>query len=117
MRNMSFALTTAQMYARTKTVTRRLGWDDLKPGDRVMACEKCQGLGKGGTIKRIGVIECVSNRPVRLDTDTTPGECALEGFPGMEPMQFVRMFIEHTGCRFNTVVRRIEFKFVEVRHV
>lgn len=117
MRNMSFALTTAQMYARTKTVTRRLGWDDLKPGERVMACEKCQGLGKGGKVRRIGVIECVSNRKVWLHRDMTMAECTYEGFAGIEPMQFVHMFIEHNNCHFNCVVNRIEFKFVEVAHV
>lgn len=50
MRNMSFMLTTAQIRDRSKTVTRRLGWWNLRVGDVVMACEKCQGLGKGGKI-------------------------------------------------------------------
>lgn len=60
MRNMSFALTTDQFLAGTKTVTRRLGWKFLKPGDRVMACEKCMGLRKGEKIRRLGEIEIVS---------------------------------------------------------
>ena len=62
MRNMSFMLTTAQIRAGTKTVTRRLGWKFLKPGDRLMACVKCQGLGKGGKIEKIREIEVVSVR-------------------------------------------------------
>ena len=47
MRNMSYAMTTQQIIDETKDVTRRLGWADLRPGDRVQACEKCQGLKKG----------------------------------------------------------------------
>ena len=37
MLNMSFALTTPQVRSQEKDVTRRLGWDDLKPGD--CACD------------------------------------------------------------------------------
>ena len=48
MRAMSFMLTTEQMRNRSKSVTRRLGWNTLKPGDRIIAAVKCQGLGKGG---------------------------------------------------------------------
>ena len=33
MRRMSFALTTDQILSQTKTVTRRFGWEKLKPGD------------------------------------------------------------------------------------
>lgn len=40
MRNMSFALTKRQVLERTKTVTRRLGWEKLRPGDLVRAVEK-----------------------------------------------------------------------------
>lgn len=47
MRRMSFSMTTAQMYARNKDVTRRFGWWFLKPGDRVMTVEKAMGLKKG----------------------------------------------------------------------
>ena len=34
MRNMSFALTTPQIMEGTKTVTRRVGWLRLKPGEK-----------------------------------------------------------------------------------
>ena len=46
-RNMSFALTTEQFKARTKTVTRRFGWWFLKPGDVVRGVEKAMGLKPG----------------------------------------------------------------------
>lgn len=60
MRNMSFSLTTPQMRDRTKTLTRRLGWYSLKPGDRVQAVVKGMGLKKGEKVERLCVIEVVS---------------------------------------------------------
>jgi len=45
--------TKQQIYDGTKTETTRKGWGFLKPGDMVMACEQCQGLGKGGKIVKI----------------------------------------------------------------
>lgn len=47
MRNMSFALTTDQILAGTKTVTRRLGWLRLQPGDHLRPVRKCMGLRPG----------------------------------------------------------------------
>jgi hypothetical protein len=45
-RRMSFFLTTAQVLAHTKTVTRRDAgkWTTLKAGDKIVAIEKGQGL-------------------------------------------------------------------------
>lgn len=111
MRNMSFMLTTAQIRRGTKTVTRRLGWWFLKPGDRVMACEKCQGLKKGEKLQRIRPIEVVNARPERL-YEVTDEDVKLEGFPGMSAGAFEAMFIEEMRCRPDTKVNRIEFKYV-----
>jgi hypothetical protein len=118
MRNMSFMLTTAQVRAGTKTVTRRHRWWKLKAGDRIMACVKCQGLGKGGKIEHIREIEIVSTRreplyeiclrPIRGGKD----ECAREGFPGMSAIDFVKMFCEHMGVSSKTRINRIEFQYV-----
>jgi hypothetical protein len=47
MRNISFSITRFQFCDRTKTVTRRLGWAKLKPGDVLMGVEKAMGLKKG----------------------------------------------------------------------
>ena len=57
-RIMSFSKTIPQMYAKTKTVTRRTGasWMKLQPNDRLWAVEKAQGLRKGEKVKRIGPI-------------------------------------------------------------
>jgi len=114
MRNMSFALTTAQMRARTKTVTRRLGWDDLKPGDRLCAVVKGQGIPKGGKVERICVIECVSNRKEML-CSITSAEVLREGFRVMSPADFVEMFCRHNRCDPRDFVNRIEFKYVSVK--
>jgi len=53
MKNMSFMLTKPQMRARTKTVTRRLGWWLLKPGEIIMAVEKSRGRKKGNKLSRL----------------------------------------------------------------
>lgn len=67
MRRMSFSLTTEQMRARTKRVTRRLGWLTLKPGTELLAVEKAMGLRKGEHAVPIGRIRVVSVRRERLD--------------------------------------------------
>lgn len=109
MRIMSFTLTTPQMYAKTKRVTRRLGWLFLKPGDVVMAAEKCQGLKKGDHITRIGPIRILSTRGEGIG-QITPEDVALEGFPEMNVPQFVRFFCDHNKVDPLTLVNRIEFE-------
>lgn len=111
MRNISFALTTPQFLDGSKTVTRRLGWSFLNPGDRLMACEKCMGLGFGGKIVRLGEIEVVTVRRELL-FDITKDDCAREGFPEFEPQDFVKMFCDHMGCNPDKEVTRIEFRRV-----
>lgn len=64
-RNMSAFYTKEQVRARTKTETRRLGWDDLKPGDLFYMVEKSHGLKKGEKIKRLALCRCKSNRKQR----------------------------------------------------
>jgi hypothetical protein len=109
MRNMSFMLTTEQMYNETKSVTRRCGWWFLKPGDIVMACEKCQGLKKGEKIKRIYPIEIISTSSVHL-YQITKAECVKEGFPRMTPDEFVLMFCKEMKVTPYKKVNRIKFK-------
>lgn len=109
MRNMAFSITTEQMYAKTKSVTRRLGWSFLKPGDIVMAVEKGMGLKKGEKIKKIYPIEIISIRGESL-SNITLEDVAREGFPQMNVPQFVRMFAKSHGCDVHTMVNRIEFR-------
>ena len=115
-RNISFMLTTPQFIDGSKDVTRRLGWLFLKEGDQLNGVEKSQGLGKGGKIKRLGLIEVVkiTREPLgRMIEDESYGwdEIEREGFPDMTPRSFVKFFCEsHKGCKPETVVTRIEFK-------
>ena len=118
MRNMSFMLTTEQMRDKTKDVTRRLGWTFLKAGDVVMACVKCQGLGKGGKIERIHPIQIISSESESLmdieDRLYRPGdersETEREGFPEMSGVDFIYMFAREMKCNADEWVNRIEFR-------
>ena len=87
-------LTIEQFKNQTKTVTRRLVWENRKPGDIWMACEKCQGLKKGEKIVRLGEIRIkhIVKQPVNL---VTADDCRREGFSGMTPGEFVRFFCLH----------------------
>lgn len=113
MRNISFALTTPQVRARQKWVTRRLGrwWSTvLRKGDLLSACVKTQGI-KAGELERICVIEV---EDVRVETlrQISATDVVLEGFPDMNPYQFIVMFCEHMKCQQDQVVTRIEFRYV-----
>jgi len=107
-RNMSFSITTKQMYQGEKIVTRRLGWSHLKVGDIVCAVEKGMGLKKGEKVKKIGLIEIVSvtREPLSRVTFT---ECVREGFPDMSPDEFIAMFCRANKCTPDTQVNRIGF--------
>lgn len=114
MRNISFMLTTEQIRNRTKTVTRRLGWRNVKVGERLQGCVKCMGRKHGEPLVKLAVIEVVSVRRERLNKINYV-ECILEGFPEMRPRQFVSMFVAHTGCKASTTITRIEFKYVPIK--
>lgn len=112
MRNISFSMTTPQMYAEEKDITRRIGWWNLKPGDRLMAVEKAMGLKKGETMKRIYEIEVVSTRCERLDA-ITQDDCRREGFPHFTPADFVAFLMKDSRkITPATLVNRIEFRRV-----
>ncbi len=111
MRNISFSLTTDQVRAGTKDITRRLGWLFLKENEHLMAVVKCQGLKKGEKVQRIRKIKVksISREPLneinRLDV-------IREGFPNMSIQQFVLMFCRANKCEPSTIVTRIEFEYV-----
>jgi hypothetical protein len=112
MRNMSFMLTKAQMRNQTKTVTRRLGWNNLKVSEIVQAVEKCQGLKKGEKIKPICQIRIIDMRSEEL-ASITRRDCIKEGFPEHTPAEFTRMFCAtHKKCTPETLVTRIEFEYL-----
>lgn len=110
-RLMSVALTEDQVRARTKTVTRRLGWRFLWPGDQVQLVRKGMGLKKGDQPVRIAMVEIVSVRRERLD-EITQDEVDLEGFGHLTPLGFVEFFCEHMRCDSSTEVTRIEWRYL-----
>lgn len=112
MRNISFILTTGQFKDRSKDVTRRLRWLNLKPGDRLCGVVKSQGLKPGEKIERLGGIKVVDVRRERLDAITSE-DVIREGFPNMTTDQFITMFCGHMNCDPSTIVTRIEFKHVD----
>lgn len=111
-RNISFALTTDQIRNRTKTVTRRLGWKNLKAGDVLNACVKCMGLKKGEKPERLGQIRVVDVRREPLDGPYSMRESIREGFAFSWP-EFVAMFCEHMGGDPSQEVTRIEFEYLD----
>lgn len=126
MKNMAFSMTIPQVRAGTKTVTRRIGWEDLKPGDQFCAVEKGMGLKPGEKVVRLAILRCVSNRKERLNRMTTDraygiAECVREGFPLMTPEQFVIFFClghklkDGKRCTSESEVSRISFEYV--RHL
>ena len=110
-RNMSFAMTTAQIRARTKTITRRFGWWFLKPGDIVRGVEKAMGLQKGEKIKPLALVRIVSTRPEPLNA-ITQADVINEGFPDLMPEQFVQMLVEHYKVAPSAIVNRIKFEYL-----
>lgn len=123
MRNISFALTTPQIIAGTKTVTRRMGWRNLQPGTLLSPVKKGMGLKPGEKIERLrGPIRVtrVTFEPLgRLVENFEYGleECRREGFGDhpiyWQPGAFAKFFCEsHKGCTPDTVVTRIEFEYL-----
>ena len=111
-RNMSFAITTQQVVAETKDVTRRMGWLFAKVGDLIWACEKCMGLKKGEKVKRLKLICLTVVRREPLNA-ITPEDVVREGFPDMSTREFIDMFCStHKGCKPDTVITRLEYKYI-----
>lgn len=123
-RNMSFFYTQSQIRDRTKTVTRRLGWTFLRPGEVLNACVKCQGLKAGETVEKICRLKVVSVQQESLQAMEFPSyyghnrdygrrEVSREGFPDMTPGQFIEMFCKHMKCPSERKVTRIEFEYLD----
>lgn len=125
MRNMSFMLTTEQIRDRTKTVTRRVGWEFLQEGDLLRAVVKGQGLKKGERVTELGVlrVENVRREPLRAlldDLDYGIADVAREGFAGpplySSPGAFVEFFQNTHQAKarptLDTPVTRIEFSYL-----
>lgn len=115
MHNMSFMLTTQQMYAELKDVTRRDAWWNLQGGEIIMAVEKGMGLKKGEKVKRIYPIQIISAKREPLtrllkNDRYAQDEVLREGFPDMTPEEFVEFFCKSHKCTPDKIVNRIQFR-------
>jgi len=124
-RLMSVAFTEDAVRDRRKTVTRRKGWTFLKPGDQLTLCRKVMGRKKGEPLVRIAEVEVVS---VRRESLGSLGPCVChpdgrgcypalemerEGFPGLDPVEFVRRyFTEAQSIGPTDDVTRIEWRYL-----
>lgn len=114
-RLMSVTLTESAVVDRTKTVTRRLGWLDLEPGDRLTLCRKVQGRKRrDGTVEplvRLADIEVVSVRREPLHA-ITQSDVWSEGFPDMDEDDFIEFFCRNMRVQSDTEVTRIEWRYL-----
>lgn len=114
MKNMSFSLTTKQILAREKTVTRRLNWKHLREGEMICAVKKGMGLKKGEKLERLSLlrIKRVSREPLR-NILGCGHEVIAEGFPKLTTQEFISMFCQHMKCCPDTIITRIEFAYID----
>lgn len=108
-RLMSVALTEDAVRERRKTVTRRLGWKFLRPGDHLTLCRKVMGRKAGEPLVRIAV-EVVDVRRERL-FEVTDDDARKEGFAA-DRWRFVDFFCEHMKVSASTFVTRIEWRYL-----
>jgi Helicase associated domain len=112
-RLMAVSLTEAAVVDRSKTVTRRMGWRHIKPGDRLTLCRKVMGRRRGEPLVHITDVEVVSVRQEPLNA-ITGADCAREGFPHNTPDEFIAFFCRtHRGCHPNSIVTRIEWGYID----
>lgn len=112
MRLISFSMTEAAFVAGTKTVTRRIGWKHLKPGDRLVGVNKAMGFKPGEKPRHLGEIEVVSVRRERLDAIDLE-DVRAEGVAGCDTVEaFVAGFCKAMRCAPSDGVTRIEFRKV-----
>lgn len=117
-RLMSVAYTEDAVRNRTKTVTRRKGWTFLKPGDRLTLCRKVMGRKPGEPLVRVAEVEVVSVEREKLSRiflrpNYGVGEMILEGFRGLDPVEFVRTyFVEAQKMNAHDYVTRVEWRYL-----
>jgi hypothetical protein len=116
-RFMSVALTEQAVRERRKTVTRRIGWRFLRPGDRLTLVRKSMGRRRAdGTVEQLVrladvVVTSVTREPLHA---ITKADVAREGFPGWSPAQFVGFFVSsHRGCSPSSEITRIEWRYID----
>ncbi|MCV7286124.1 hypothetical protein H7J87_12375 [Mycolicibacterium wolinskyi] len=110
-RLMSVALTTEAVRRRQKTVTRRVGWQMLRPGDQLTLCPKVRGRRRGEPLDRIVTVDVVSVRREPLSAITT-SDVTAEGFPEMTPADFIDFFCStHHSVSSDSEITRIQWTY------
>lgn len=121
-RLMSVAFTEQAVVERRKTVTRRKGWEFLKPGDTLTLCRKVMGRKKGEPLVRLAEVEVLSVSREPLATILAPGELTAEGFPDLEAdiwsgsREFIERYFEPQGISEGDKVTRIEWRYLDDHH-
>lgn len=115
-RLMSVSFTEGAVRARRKTVTRRLGWRFLQPGQHVTLCRKVMGRRAGEPLERIAEVEIVSVRREPLAA-ITAGDIIREGFATAagyraDRERFLSLFRDHMKAGPETIVTRIEWRYL-----
>lgn len=112
MRLISVALTKERVLDRSKTVTRRKGWVNVKVGDELQPVDRIMGFKKGERPKKIGgPVRVVSVRRERLEVMPVE-DLALEGFPRATLEQFHALYIQANGGDERQFVTRIEWVYL-----
>jgi len=98
----------------TKKECVREGFPEMEPADFVAMLCRHYRCDPGKTINRIEFVylyHVVSTRPEPLCA-ITKKECVREGFPEMEPADFVAMLCRHYRCDPGKTINRIEFVYL-----
>lgn len=112
MRWISCAMTEAAILTGSKCETRRLGWENLKVGERLLVVRKGRGRKLGEDPGRLAVIRVSWTRRESLDMMLGDrSSTAREGMPCVSPRQFVRAFCKMNGCKLQTPVTLIHFTY------
>ena len=117
-RLMSVSHTERAVVERRKTVTRRLGWTFLRPGDRLTLCRKVMGRKPGEPLVRLAEVEVVSVRRESLsaitdaDVEREGVDAALETAGRTEAEVWASWFAWTMGCSVDDEVTRIEWRYL-----
>lgn len=109
-RRISFSATLDQVRARRKWVTRRMGFATLAVGDELIGIEKGQGLRRGESQVVVARVLVAGVRRERLDA-ITQADVIAEGFPDLDPDEFIDLFCKLNKCEPEAEVTRISFRY------
>jgi hypothetical protein len=113
-----FSRTASQILDRSQTVTRRVGWRFLEPGDLVQAIEARPGSDGARAVRPLAVLRIRDVRVERLsrlisDPAYAEDELPREGFPCWSRDEFVTTFCRtHRLKTVDVDITRLEFEHV-----